>query len=57
MVYTGFSSGAREGRKMSVRFLGTRRWLLVCHPARSSSKTTWAPLATVREISSRSPSE
>ena len=32
-------------------FFGTARAPVVCHPARSSSRTAWAPLATVRPIS------
>src|SRR3984957_3010813 len=53
---TGFSSGAREGRKIGVMLSGTSSLLVVfvvCHPARSSSSTAWAPAATLREISSR----
>src|SRR5580692_4424609 len=30
---TGFSSGAREGRKIGVMLLGTSSFLVVCHPA------------------------
>jgi hypothetical protein len=30
---TGFSSGAREGRRIGVMFSGTSRRLAVCHPA------------------------
>src|SRR5271155_2518138 len=47
---TGFSSGAREGRKIGVTLLGTSSLPVVCHPARSSSSTAWAPTATLREI-------
>src|SRR5215203_3457907 len=50
---TGFSSGARDGRKISVMFLGTLRLPVVCQPARSRSSTAWLLLATVRDISSR----
>ena len=46
MFSTGFSSGAREGRKTRVMFFGTTRLPVVCQPARSSSRTAWAPLAT-----------
>ncbi len=53
MFSTGFSSGARDGRKTSVRFFGMIRWAVVCQPALSSSRTACAPLATVLEISSR----
>ena len=45
MFSTGFSSGAREGRKIGVMFSGTLSWLVVCHPALSSSRTACAPLA------------
>src|SRR5215203_6537244 len=48
---TGFSSGARDGRKISVMFLGTLRLPVVCQPARSRSSTAWLLLATVRDIS------
>ena len=48
-----FSSGARDGRKISVMFLGTLRLPVVCQPARSRSSTAWLLLATVRDISSR----
>lgn len=51
MFSTGLSSGARDGRKMSVMLFGTTRLPVVCHPARSSSRTACAPLATVRAIS------
>ena len=50
---TGFSYGAREGKKIGVIFLGTPSLEVVCHPARSSSSTARAPAATWREISSR----
>ncbi len=48
---TGFSSGAREGSKIIVMFFGTARAGVVCHPARSSSRTAWAPLAPACERS------
>ena len=47
MVSTGFSSGEREGRKIRVMFFGTTKAGVVCQPARSSSRTAWAPLATL----------
>lgn len=50
---TGFSSGARDGRKISVMFLGMSSFAVVCQPARSSSRTAWARRATCRLISSR----
>jgi hypothetical protein len=50
---TGFSSGAREGRKIGVMLSGTSSLLVMCDPALSSSRTAWAPAATLREISSR----
>ena len=53
MFSTGFSSGDRDGRKISVMFEGTASAVVVCHPARSRSKTACAPDATWREISSR----
>ena len=53
MFSTGFSSGAREGRKIGVMFSGTSSLPVVCHPARSSSRTACAPSATLREISLR----
>src|ERR1700735_2650952 len=40
---TGFSSGAREGRKIGVMFSGTSSLPVVCHPARSSTRTACAP--------------
>ena len=43
MFSTGFSSGAREGRKIGVMFSGTTSLLVVCQPARSSSRTACAP--------------
>jgi hypothetical protein len=36
-----------------VMLSGTSSLLVVCHPALSSSRTAWAPSATLREISSR----
>src|SRR3954452_23112394 len=42
MFSTGLSSGAREGRRIMVMLLGTARAAVVCHPARSSSRTAWA---------------
>ena len=53
MFSTGFSSGAREGRKVRVMLSGTLSLPAVCHPARSRSRTAWAPSATLREIWSR----
>src|SRR5215203_2926614 len=53
MFSTGLSSGAREGRKMSVMFFGTASRAVVCQPARSRSSTAWAPRRTTRETSSR----
>lgn len=50
---TGFNSGERDGRKISVMFFGTVSILVVCHPARSSSSTACDPRATMVEISSR----
>jgi hypothetical protein len=47
MFSTGFSSGAREGRKIGVILLGTLSLAVVCHPARSSNSTAWAPSADV----------
>ena len=38
MFSCGFSSGARDGRKIRVMFAGTMRWFVMCHPARSSSR-------------------
>ena len=38
----GFSSGAREGRKIGVMFSGTSTLPVVFHPARSSSRTACA---------------
>src|ERR671910_418711 len=52
-LLAGFSSGARDGRKISVMFLGTLRLPVVCQPARSRSSTAWLLLVTVRDISSR----
>jgi hypothetical protein len=42
MFSTGFSSGARDGRKIGVMFLGMSRLPVVCHPARSMSRTACA---------------
>ena len=42
----GFSSGARDGSRMMVRFFGTLSLPVVCHPARSISTTAWAFRAT-----------
>src|SRR3954447_24287639 len=53
MFSTGFSSGARDGSRMMVMFLGMLRAPVVCQPARSSSSAAWAPRLTVRAISSR----
>ena len=53
MFSTGFNSGEREGRKIGVMFLGILSFPVVCHPARSSSRTACARFATCREISSR----
>src|SRR6516164_7246531 len=50
---TGFSSGARDGRKIGVMLSGTLSLLVMCHPALSRSSTAWAPSATWREISWR----
>jgi hypothetical protein len=36
---TGFSSGAREGKKIRVMFFGMLSFSVVSHPARSRSKT------------------
>ena len=44
---TGFSSGARDGSRMMVRFFGTLSLPVVCHPARSISTTAWAFRADV----------
>ena len=44
---TGFSSGAREGRKIGVMLSGTSSLPVVCHPARSSSSTAWGALGDV----------
>ncbi|EGG78638.1 hypothetical protein SXCC_00619 [Gluconacetobacter sp. SXCC-1] len=49
---TGFSSGARDGRKIRLTLRGILSLGVVCHPARSSRTTAWAPRATQREISS-----
>src|SRR3954469_773125 len=46
MFSTGFNSGARAGSSTSVRLSGTTRSLARCHPARSISRTPWAPGAT-----------
>src|SRR3954454_11989526 len=46
MFSTGFNSGARAGSSTSVRLSGTTRSLVQCHPARSISRTPWAPGAT-----------
>src|SRR3954464_15731913 len=46
MFSTGFNSGARAGNSTSVRLSGTTRSLARCHPARSISRTPWAPGAT-----------
>ena len=47
MFSTGFSSGAREGRKIGVMLSGTSSLPVVCHPARSRSRTAWAPVGDV----------
>jgi hypothetical protein len=47
MFSTGFSSGARDGRKIGVMLLGTSSLAVVCHPARSSNRTVWAALGDV----------
>src|SRR3984957_16664271 len=44
---TGFSSGAREGREIGVMLLGTSSLPVVCHPARSRSRTAWAAAAII----------
>jgi hypothetical protein len=50
---TGFNSGERDGRRIGVMFFGPFQIApVVCHPARSSSSTAWAPLATMVAISS-----
>ena len=49
---TGFSSGARDGKKITLTLRVSFSLLVVCHPARSSSTTARAPRATEREISS-----
>src|SRR5215208_2876554 len=43
MFSTGFNSGARAGSSTSVRLSGTTRSWAQCHPARSISRTPWAP--------------
>src|ERR1700733_1991261 len=44
---TGFSSGAREGRKIGVMVWGMSSLLVVCRPARSRMRTAWAALGEV----------
>lgn len=46
MFSTGFSSGERDGKKISVILEGTTRLVVVCQPARSSNRTAWASVAT-----------
>src|SRR3954449_5819403 len=53
MFSTGFNSGARAGSSTSVRLSGTTRCLARCHPARSISRTPWAPGATACATSAR----
>jgi len=53
MFSTGFSLEEREVKKISEMFFGTTSLAVLCHPARSSSRTAWAPFATVLAISSR----
>src|SRR3954470_6515574 len=53
MFSTGFNSGARAGRSTSVRLSGTTRSLARCHPARSISRTPWAPGATACATSAK----
>src|SRR4051812_35799515 len=52
MFSTGFNSGARAGSSTSV-LSGTTRSLARCHPARSISRTPWAPGATACATSAR----
>src|SRR3954471_7179029 len=53
MFSTGFNSGARAGSSTSVRLSGTTRSLARCHPARSISRTPWAPGAPACATSAR----
>src|SRR3954454_15983974 len=53
MFSTGFNSGDRAGSSTSVRLSGTTRSLARCHPARSISRTPWAPGATACETSAK----
>ena len=47
MFSTGFSSGARDGRKIGVMLSGTSSLPVVCHPARSRSRTSVGALGDV----------
>src|SRR5829696_9044510 len=40
---TGFNSGEREGRRISVMFFGTSSLSVVCQPARSRRRTACEP--------------
>src|SRR3954453_9064282 len=53
MFSTGFNSGARAGSSTSVRLSGTTRSVARCHPARSISRTPWAPGATACATSAK----
>ena len=52
MFSTGLSSGSREGNRIGVMFVGMMGLLVACHAARSMMRIAYAPLATLRAISS-----
>ena len=43
---TGFSSGDLGGKGMSVMLDGITSLSVICHPARSTMRTAWAPGVT-----------